>query len=531
MYNEHYGFLESPFKATPDPRFFFVNPCYEEAFATLRYGIGSRKGMIVATGEAGTGKTTLLKRLMHSFEPNVHAACIFDPHLTFAELLRCALTELGVTIAGEDRLTLMAQIYDYLVRQFESGQIVSLMIDEAQNLSEEMLEELRLLSNLETDSEKLLQIVLVGQPEFEEKLDEPRLLQLKQRVVLRCRLRPLEAHEVGSYIRSRLKTVGCERQDLFDSESLERIALYSKGIPRLVNIICDNAMLMAYANHGGRASIEEVDEVARELKLLDATQSSAARFGNSVDVRADLLKPGPSRTPKAVFRGDLSAAEWDPSFVFIEERAPARNRLIRSHARGVRVLLILLIALNAVLVFSDHQAGLSFSAVGKYIDKLATLGQENKPSTPGQKDRNAMPEAARENFPPLAQGSSEDSGPYQDATGDSDPVDILPETERKEESVSKESTETPKKNRSVSNERPSIRSSDDKAITTRKLEFAVYKAIHEHAIRGVEVSAIDGIVYLDGQVATRQQKLAAVRATLGVPGVKDIRNRIVVIVE
>src|SRR5262249_17494985 len=159
---------------------------------------------------------------------------------------------------GVDRLTLMAQFYDYLVRQFETGQIVSLMIDEAQNLTEEMLEELRLLSNLETDREKLIQIIFVGQPEFEEKLDQPQLLQLKQRVVLRCRLRPLEAHEIGSYINSRLKTVHCERQDLFDSESIKRIAHYSRGIPRLVNIICDNAMLVAYTNHGGQATTEEI---------------------------------------------------------------------------------------------------------------------------------------------------------------------------------------------------------------------------------------------------------------------------------
>src|SRR5262245_17382735 len=216
MYNEHFGFTESPFKATPDPRFFFVNPCYEEAFATLRYGIDSRKGIIVVTGESGTGKTTLLKRMTHGLDPNIRTACIFDPHLSFAELLRCALIELGITSPGEGRQVLMAQFYDYLMRQFESGHVVALIIDEAQELTDEMLEELRILSNLETDTEKLIQIVLIGQTDFEKKLDQPRLLQLKQRVALRCRLKPLEKHEVGSYIHSRLKTVGCERQDLFD---------------------------------------------------------------------------------------------------------------------------------------------------------------------------------------------------------------------------------------------------------------------------------------------------------------------------
>ena len=302
MYNEHFGFTESPFNITPDPRFFFVNPCYEEAFATLRYGIDGRKGLIVVTGEAGTGKTTLLKRLMHGLEPNVHTACIFDPHLSFAELLRCTLSDLGISSAGEDRLTMMAQFYDYLVRQFDSGQIVALMIDEAQMLSEEVLEELRLLSNLETDTEKLIQIVLVGQPEFEEKLDQTRLHQLKQRVTLRCRLRPLEGHEVGSYIDSRLKTVHCQRHDLFDSESIDRIALYSKGIPWLVNIICDCAMLIAYATSEGRVSVEEVDEAARELKLLDeprvAPRALAGNRRNTARARADVFQPGSNLTPK-----------------------------------------------------------------------------------------------------------------------------------------------------------------------------------------------------------------------------------------
>ena len=155
------------------------------------------------------------------------------------------------TSTGKDRLTMMGQLYDHLVEQLEKGQIVCLMIDEAQNLSVEMLEELRLLSNLETDTEKLIQIVLVGQPEFEEKLDWPELVQLKQRVALRCRLQPLQAHEIGLYIDSRLQTVHYMRPDLFDAESIERIALHSKGIPRLINAICDNALLIAYTNNRG----------------------------------------------------------------------------------------------------------------------------------------------------------------------------------------------------------------------------------------------------------------------------------------
>ena len=164
MYGKHFGFAELPFSVTPDPRFSYVNSDYREAFATLRYGIETRKGFIVITGEAGTGKTTLLRRLMHSVEATVHTAFIFNTHLSFTELLRLVLNELGVANSARDKQTLMARLNDYLIEQLHKDHIVSLLIDEAQNLSDEMLEELRLLSNLETDRAKLIQIVLIGQP-------------------------------------------------------------------------------------------------------------------------------------------------------------------------------------------------------------------------------------------------------------------------------------------------------------------------------------------------------------------------------
>lgn len=540
MYNEHFGFTESPFNVTPDPRFFFVNPCYEEAFATLRYGIDARKGLIIVAGEAGTGKTTLLKRLLRGLEPNVHTACIFDPHLSFVELLRCTLSDLGVTSAGEDRLTMMAQFYDYLVRQFESGQIVSLLIDEAQNLSDEMLEELRLLSNFETDTEKLIQIVLVGQPDFEEKLDQTQLLQLKQRVALRCRLRPLERYEVGSYIDSRLNTIHCERQDLFDSESVERIALYSKGIPRLVNIICDNAMLIAYATSDDRVSVKEIDEAARELKLLDeprvALRAPAGNLRNTAGAGVDVFRPGRNPTPKSVIRGDPSPAEFEPFFVDVGERPSGWRKPKRSQARRVGILLILLITLNAVLIFNAQQRQFSLSDISKYIEKLAAFGREDENAVPARRPLGAQTQGVDdtaskmlhglENFPRSGEGSSEDIAPYQDTTEYSEPAAIP--LNGKEKALSRESTEMANRKRPVSKRHPSVRTPDDEAIAKRKLEFEIYKAIHNRAIRSVEVSVSDGTVYLEGRVATPRQKLAAVRATLGVPGVKDVRDRIIV---
>ncbi len=191
LYEEHFGFLDLPFNVTPNPRFSYDNPVYREALATLRYGIEARKGFILVTGEVGTGKTTLLKAVMRSVESTVHTAFVFNPKLNFNQLVRSILTDLGITESSRNRFTLMAKLNDYLIEQFKKDHIVALLIDEAQDLSDELLEEIRLLSNLETDSNRLIQIVLMGQPELEQRLDQPQLRQLKQRIILRCRLTPL----------------------------------------------------------------------------------------------------------------------------------------------------------------------------------------------------------------------------------------------------------------------------------------------------------------------------------------------------
>jgi general secretion pathway protein A len=268
MYEKHFGFSDLPFTVTPDPRFFYTNSVYREAFANLRYGIEGRKGFILITGEVGTGKTTLLKLFMHSAESTIHTAFIFNPKLGFSELLRAILNDLGIAQdMTDDRLSLFEKLNSYLIEQIKKRQIVALLVDEAQNLSDEMLEELRLLSNLETDKDKLLQIVLIGQPELEEKLDQPALRQLRQRVALRCRLAPLKGDEVHQYIEFRLKTVGYEGKELFDAGAVERISFYSKGTPRLINMICDNSLLIAYASSKHKVYAEMVEEVARDLQL------------------------------------------------------------------------------------------------------------------------------------------------------------------------------------------------------------------------------------------------------------------------
>src|SRR5688572_16435257 len=267
MYNEFFGFQEKPFNVTPNLRFFYANAVHEEAYASLVYGIQERKGFVTLIGEAGTGKTTLLRRLMAGLtEPNAFVyLCYSTP--SFEEFLTFICVDLGLEVEGKGYLGKIQLLGNFLLSILQKGGTGILLVDEAQNLGESVLENLRLLSNIETATEKLLQIVLVGQPELEKKLAQPNLRQLKQRVAVQCRLDRLKEREVGPFIFSRLRTAGYDKKDLFPPATIQRIALYSKGTPRLVNILCDNALLIAYSGSRYEISPEMVEEVARDLQL------------------------------------------------------------------------------------------------------------------------------------------------------------------------------------------------------------------------------------------------------------------------
>jgi type II secretory pathway predicted ATPase ExeA len=266
MYTECFGLKVAPFSATPDARFFYENRAYNEAYATLLYGIRDRQGFIVLTGEVGTGKTTLLQRLMDELAGTTRFIFLYNTALTSAELVDVICDELELPVEGYGRVKKLRVLNDFLLAEAERGGGVVLLLDEAQNLGPEVLEHLRLISNLETPTEKLLQIVLVGQPELQARLDDPRLRQVRQRVAIRHHLEPLPRKQVGPFIRHRLRVAG-RRTTLFSSPAIRRIAIHTRGIPRLINILCHAALLLAYAADARTVSRQMVDEAAADLLL------------------------------------------------------------------------------------------------------------------------------------------------------------------------------------------------------------------------------------------------------------------------
>ena len=267
LYFKYFGFREAPFNVTPDPKFFYDSARHREGLAALYYGITGRKGFVVITGEVGTGKTTLIRTVLRNLEANHRAVFIFNTLLSFDELLQNVLQDLGLSPSGLSRVAMLNQLNEFLLDQVKTGHIVSLLIDEAQHLGEDTLEAVRLLSNLETDKEKLLQIILVGQPELDVKLSARSLRQLKQRVALRFRLDRLAQGDIENYVRHRLNIAGYDGPEIFSKATIAALWQYTMGTPRLINAICDNALLTAFALSKKTIAPEMIQEVAYDLYI------------------------------------------------------------------------------------------------------------------------------------------------------------------------------------------------------------------------------------------------------------------------
>jgi general secretion pathway protein A len=279
MYQKFFGLREGPFNVNPDPRYLFLTRQMQEALAGLTYGIQNRKGFILLTGEVGTGKTTLLNRLLDWLHgQRVSTAFIFNSQMDVNQLFDFIMADFEIPCESREKSQMLLRLNHWLLERYRSGGTAVLIVDEAQNLSLEVLEEIRLLTNLETSTEKLLQIVLTGQPELEERLKLPQLRQLRQRITLRSRTAPLSLEETFGYIAERLRIAGANGEAIFSKEAVQAVHLYSRGIPRVVNLLCEHSMINAYVDHLRPVPAHLVEEVAREFQLDEIEPTAPVSF-------------------------------------------------------------------------------------------------------------------------------------------------------------------------------------------------------------------------------------------------------------
>src|SRR6266853_2182421 len=276
MYKDFYGLRANPFNVNPDPRYLFLTRHTEEALACLTYGIQSRKGFVLLTGEVGTGKTTLINKLLEWLRlQQVATAFIFNSRLNTPQFLDYMMADFGIPCDSKAKSQILLRLYNWLLDRYRAGETAVLIVDEAQNLGDELLEEIRMLTNLETFTEKLLQIVLVGQPELEQRLKQPQLRQLRQRLTLRAKTHPFNLEETKSYISQRLRIAGSSGEQVFEPEAVAALYRYSIGVPRVINLLCEHCLVSAFVDQKKTVSAEIVDAVARDFDLSDGSAAAA----------------------------------------------------------------------------------------------------------------------------------------------------------------------------------------------------------------------------------------------------------------
>src|SRR6202166_1018333 len=268
MYQKFFGLRESPFNVNPDPRYLYLTKQIQEALAGLTYGIQNRKGFILLTGEVGTGKTTLLNRLLDWLHgQRVKTAFVFNSQVNVSKLFDFMMADFEIPVESRHKSQVLLRLNQWLLERYRAGETAVLIVDEAQSLSLEVLEEIRLLTNLETSTEKLLQIVLSGQPELEEKLKLPQLRQLRQRIMLRCRTTPLSEEQTRDYIVERLRIAGASGEPIFSTKTIETVHVYSLGIPRVINLLCEHSLVNGFVEQQRPIQPKIIEEVAHEFQL------------------------------------------------------------------------------------------------------------------------------------------------------------------------------------------------------------------------------------------------------------------------
>src|SRR3984893_17598032 len=268
MYKSYFGLKENPFNVNPDPRYLYLTKQIEEALTGLMYGIQTRKGFITLTGEVGTGKTTLVNRLLEWLHRRrTRTAFLFNSRMNTSQLFDFILAEFDIPCETKSKSQQLMKLNQWLLERYRAGETVVLVIDEAQNLTYPVLEEVRLLTNLETSTEKLLQIVLSGQPELEERLKLPQVRQLRQRIMLRCKTAPLSKEQTHEYIVERLRIAGASGEPIFSPEAMDTVHVYSMGIPRVVNLLCEHSLVNGFVEQQRPIQPKIVEDVAREFQL------------------------------------------------------------------------------------------------------------------------------------------------------------------------------------------------------------------------------------------------------------------------
>jgi general secretion pathway protein A len=266
MYESFYGLKEKPFNITPDPDYFYMSQVHENAYTHLQYAISENKGFVVVTGEIGSGKTTLINLLLKNIQQDVLVGVMSNSNVLPEDFVKMACQDLELVTEGMDRVEMMDALHQFLLKQFVARKRVVLIIDEAQNLPLETIEEIRTLSNLDTEKDHLIQMILVGQPELKRKLQRPELKQFVQRVTVHCHLRGLSKEEAGQYMDHRLHVAGAKDGTIFDRKAIEAVYEHSRGIPRMINILCDAALLYGYADDLKSIGHEAIEEVVKERR-------------------------------------------------------------------------------------------------------------------------------------------------------------------------------------------------------------------------------------------------------------------------
>jgi type II secretory pathway predicted ATPase ExeA len=346
MYKNFFGLRENPFNVNPNPRFLYLTPQTQEALDELTYGIENRKGFILLTGEVGTGKTTLINRILDWLrQRKMPVAFIFNSHMSVDHLFEFILTDFGISVDSRLKSNMLMRLNAWLIERFRAGDNPVLIVDEAQGLSFKLLEEIRLLLNLETASEKLLQVVLAGQPELEDKLKRPELRQLRQRITLRCRTAPFTLEESRGYIAERLRIGGATGDPIFASDAMDVVHFYSQGIPRIINLLCEHALVGAYAEHCRLVPARMVEEAAHEFFLDEGrrfgTHGNSAVVVSSNPVVTDSISVNVLARPLEAEPENLlepshatSPAELRTCLAIEEPALTARNNIVTTVRQG-----------------------------------------------------------------------------------------------------------------------------------------------------------------------------------------------------